>query len=300
VRLCAPAKWQNRGVRIAPGGSKRARRSAVVVAAVVGGALVAWLAIGGARVRAAQRAVREAPELAAARRGAVLADALRDELAGVLGREAARPVAADPAPDAARDPREPLVLGHFALDRRGAAAARADRAAAARRAASLTVERQWFVDEVTRSLAGPLARAAAAANALGEPVRTQRSASPLGWRALAFAGEPALIAVREAHEPDGWLVEGFVIDRVALTGWLAARAGDAVAELRTGDRAAPRIAGDWQLEVTANPRARAAAARAADAIGRGFVRRFAIVGALALVAAWLAVRSLARAPRSAG
>jgi signal transduction histidine kinase len=123
--------------------------------------------------------------------------------------------------------------------------------------------------------------------------------SPLEWRTLGFAGQPAIVAVRQVDTPDGELAQGFVVDRTALTGWLADHAGDAVAELRTGDNGTTEIVPGWHLEVAANPRAMIAAAADATAVARGFLVRFIAVGAIAIVAALLVMMLVVRAERLA-
>jgi len=123
--------------------------------------------------------------------------------------------------------------------------------------------------------------------------------SPLEWRTLRFAGQPSLVAVRQVETPDGRLAQGFVVDRTALTGWLAGRAGDAVAELRTGDGGAAEIAPGWQLAVSPNPRAVIAAAADAGGVARDFVLRFLAVGLVALLVAVLVVVVVVRAERLA-
>jgi len=123
--------------------------------------------------------------------------------------------------------------------------------------------------------------------------------SPLEWRTLRFAGQPALVAVRQVETPDGRLAQGFVVDRAALTSWLASHAGDAVAELRTGDDGSTEVAPGWHLEVEANPLAQLAAASDASAVARGFVVRFVAVGLIAIIAALLVILLVARAERLA-
>jgi len=123
--------------------------------------------------------------------------------------------------------------------------------------------------------------------------------SPLEWRTLAFAGQPTVVAVRHVDTPDGRLTQGFVVDRNALTGWLATHAADTIAELRTGDNATTEIVPGWHLELASNSQALAAAATGADAIARGFVLQFVTVAIVAVVAAWLVVMLVARAERLA-
>jgi signal transduction histidine kinase len=123
--------------------------------------------------------------------------------------------------------------------------------------------------------------------------------SPLEWRTLEFAGQPSVVAVRQVETPDGRLAQGFVVDRTALTSWLATHAGDAVAELRTGDNGTTEIAPGWHLEVAANPLALVAAASEAAGVARGFLLRFVGVGVVAILAAWLVVMLVARAERLA-
>jgi len=85
----------------------------------------------------------------------------------------------------------------------------------------------------------------------------------------------------------------------ALTSWLASHAGDAIAELRTGDNGTTEIVPGWHLDVAANPRALVAAASEATAVARGFILRFVAVGVIAILAAWLVVMLVARAERLA-
>ena len=102
---------------------------------------------------------------------------------------------------------------------------------------------------------GPSARSSGSANppvgaTISEPATPIAiTVSPLEWRTLEFAGQPAVVAVRQVETPDGRLAQGFVVDRTALTSWLAGHAGDAVAELRTGDNGSTEIVPGWHLEV---------------------------------------------------
>jgi signal transduction histidine kinase len=123
--------------------------------------------------------------------------------------------------------------------------------------------------------------------------------SPLEWRTLPFAGQPAIVAVRQVETPDGRLAQGFVIDRTALTRWLAGHAEDAVAELATGDNGTTEIVPGWHLEVAANPAALASAASDATGVARGFVLRFIAVGLIAILVALLVVMLVVRAERLA-
>ncbi len=127
--------------------------------------------------------------------------------------------------------------------------------------------------------------------------------SPLEWRTLPYAGAPALVAVRHVETPDTNLAQGFVIDRASLTRWLASRADDAAAEIKTGPEAsdshAAEIAPGWYLEVAASPHAVAAAAAEAAHVAAAFLARFVIVGVIALLAAALVVLLVSRAERLA-
>ena len=124
--------------------------------------------------------------------------------------------------------------------------------------------------------------------------------SPLEWRTLAFAGAPALLAVREVQTPDGSITQGFVVDRATLTGWLASRADNMVAELRAGEGGtATEIAPGWHLSVAPNPRALAQAVVDAARVGRDFLIRFVGVGLVAALAASMVVLLVVRAERLA-
>src|SRR5262249_54057276 len=148
-------------------------------------------------------------------------------------------------------------------------------------------------DRVVRAAPLPSARARETATPVAITV------SPLEWRTLPFAGQPAMVAVRQVETPDDRLAQGFVVDRTALTSWLASRAGEAVAELRTGDSSAAEIVPGWHIEVAANPLQVAAAAVDANGVARGFVIRFIAVGAIALLASSLVVMLVAGAERLA-
>ncbi|MEP6864374.1 MAG: histidine kinase dimerization/phospho-acceptor domain-containing protein, partial [Deltaproteobacteria bacterium] len=125
------------------------------------------------------------------------------------------------------------------------------------------------------------------------------SISPLEWKTLPFTAGPALVAVRQVATPDGNLAQGFVVDRAALTQWLATHDDDLVAELRTGSGADSELAPGWELVVHPNPRTVAAAAHDAATIATGFIVRFLVIGAVALVAALLLVWLVARTERYA-
>ena len=155
-----------------------------------------------------------------------------------------------------------------------------------------------------RERPAPAPAPAPAPRAITEPVADPArsitiTVSPLEWRTLGFAGQPSLVAVRQIETPDGRLAQGFVVDRTAVTGWLASHAGDAVAELRTGDGGSAEIAPGWHLAVAPNPRAVVAAAADAVSVARGFVIRFVAAGVIALFAALLVVVLVARAERLA-
>jgi signal transduction histidine kinase len=119
--------------------------------------------------------------------------------------------------------------------------------------------------------------------------------SSLEWRTLPFAGAPALIAVRQVQTPDGAFAQGFVVNRSTLTTWLAARAGDMVAELRQGDSRGAEVASGWRLTVEPDPRTVARAADEARAAARTFLMRFIGVGLLAVLAAAFVVLLVMRA-----
>ena len=125
--------------------------------------------------------------------------------------------------------------------------------------------------------------------------------SALEWRTFRFAGKPSLVAVRHVDTPDGTLVQGFVVDRSAMTSRLAERAGDAVAELKIADDAtpAPEIAPGWQVAVSANPRALAEAGADAARVATKFMLRFIVVGAMAAIMFALVVMLVARAEKLA-
>ncbi len=123
--------------------------------------------------------------------------------------------------------------------------------------------------------------------------------APLEWRTMTFNGAPALLAVRDVDTPDGALAQGFVVDRAALTSWLASHAGDTVAELRLGDDSSPEIAPGWHLSVTPNPRTIAEAAASAAHLATAFLLRFIILGVIAAFAAALVVLLVARAEKMA-
>lgn len=123
--------------------------------------------------------------------------------------------------------------------------------------------------------------------------------SPLEWRTLPFAGEPALIAVRQVDTPDRSLTQGFVVDRQALTTWLTARAGDMIPVLRADDVTAALVASGWGLTVEPSPRSLTEAAADSRAIATGFVTRFAGVAAVAVLVATVVLLLVTRAEHRA-
>jgi len=226
----------------------------------------------------------------------------------------------------ASGPEDKLVLGYFQIDaqRRVTTPTVNDEVPSLSEPTHLA-EHRAFRDGVVRELASALApgRAQVAAsswsvqldpstyaqNNFSNQVYTQApiavaqgpvtiTVSPLEWHTLPFAGAPALVAVRAVQTPDGALSQGFVVDRTTVTGWLAAHAGDMVATLSPGD-GAHEIAPGWQVAVAPNPRAVHAALVDAHAIARGFVIRFAGVGALGALLAAMLVVLVVRAERLA-
>ncbi len=129
-------------------------------------------------------------------------------------------------------------------------------------------------------------------------VRVTVTVSALEWRTLPFQGALALVAVREVGTPDGTLAQGFVVDRAAITRWLAAHAGDMAATLAQAT-GRTEIAPGWLLSVAPNAAAVAAAAHEADAIARAFVLRFALVGAGAILLGVIVVLLVVRAEQLA-
>ncbi|MDB4957343.1 MAG: Osmosensitive channel histidine kinase KdpD [Myxococcales bacterium] len=338
--------------------SSRAVYAAGLLAVALAALLVAWFISGWAEVRARQRAVSQAPAVAAEQRAGELSRELRSQLAVLMSREVQRPYyvyqnlfhdpqaptewGLTPSP-LATTPEDPLVLGYFQLD----ADARATIPTINDKRPELSdaqhlAENRAFRAEVARSLAvalappraGPIVALAAprpaqvlnvdrntyAQNAvgnagywdspepqLGKPVLPGHkpappvtiTISPLEWRTLPFGSAPALLAVRQVQTPDGALAQGFVVDRATLTSWLAARAGDMVAELRTGEGSAQEIAPGWFLSVAPNPRAIVQATHDAASVARAFLIRFVGLGVVAVLAASLVVLLVMRAERLA-
>lgn len=126
--------------------------------------------------------------------------------------------------------------------------------------------------------------------------------SPLEWRTLPFGGVPTLVAVRSVQTPDGTLAQGFVVDRATLTGWLASKAGELVADLHadgTTHEFAHDIAPGWQLTVAPNPRALTRAAGDAAGVAREFIVRFLVVGVVAALTAALVLMLVMRSEKLA-
>ncbi len=123
--------------------------------------------------------------------------------------------------------------------------------------------------------------------------------SPFEWRTLPFAGEPALLAIREVQTPHGALAQGFVVDPSTLRRRLATRAGDMIAELHPDDSRGVAIAPGWALTVAPNPRTLAQAADEGNALGRGFLLRFVGIGSTAVLAAAFVVLLVLRAEKLA-
>jgi signal transduction histidine kinase len=119
--------------------------------------------------------------------------------------------------------------------------------------------------------------------------------SPLEWRTLPFAGEPALLAIRQVQTPDGALAQGFVVDSSALKTRMATKTGDMIAELHPDDSRGIAIAPGWSLMVEPNPHALAQADDEAHAVARTFLVRFIGIGSVAGLAAALVLLLVMRA-----
>ena len=138
-----------------------------------------------------------------------------------------------------------------------------------------------------------------------QPTPVTITVSSLEWRTLPFSGGSSLVAVREVQTPDGNLAQGFVVDRAALTSWLANHSGDLVATLHARapnadviGQSAELVPG-WDLTIEPNPREIASSVTDAAKIATTFVVKFVVVGAIALLAALLVVWLVARAERYA-
>jgi signal transduction histidine kinase len=123
--------------------------------------------------------------------------------------------------------------------------------------------------------------------------------SPLETRTLPFAGVPTMVAIRQVQTPDGALTQGFVVDRPALTKWLASKAGEMVAVLHPDDGRGAAVGPGWGLTVDPAAGALARAAGEADAVARTFLIRFVGIGSVAIVAAALVLLVVMRAEKLA-
>jgi signal transduction histidine kinase len=135
--------------------------------------------------------------------------------------------------------------------------------------------------------------------AITTPAPVTITISPLEWRTLPFAGVPTIVAIRQVQTPDGALTQGFVVDRPALTRWLATKTGDMVAELHPDDLRGAAVAPGWGLTVEPSPGTLTQAAGAADGIARAFLIRFVGIGSVAALAAALVVVFVMRAEKLA-
>jgi signal transduction histidine kinase len=126
-----------------------------------------------------------------------------------------------------------------------------------------------------------------------EPVTI--TVSPLEWRTMPFAGEPALIAVREVQTPDRSLTQGFVVTREAVSAWLATRAGDTIPLFRPDPSTGAPVAPGWGVTVEPSQRSLMQAAADSRDIASGFVMRFASVGVVSVLAAALVLLLVTRA-----
>ena len=123
--------------------------------------------------------------------------------------------------------------------------------------------------------------------------------SPLEWRTMPFAGAPTLVAVRHVETPDRSLTQGFVIDRKALTTWLATRSGDMLAELRPDDALGVPVAQQWGLTVQPNPASVTKAAEDVSATAQKFLIRFVGVSGISVFTAALVLLLVTRAEKLA-
>ena len=123
--------------------------------------------------------------------------------------------------------------------------------------------------------------------------------SPLEWRTMPFGGNLALVAVREVQTPDGSLTQGFVIDRQALTKRVGTTAGARVTSLRPNEPQDTAFAPGWGVTVAPSPDVVALASADARSIARAFWIRFAVVAAVATLAAGFVVVLVYRAEKLA-
>ncbi len=126
--------------------------------------------------------------------------------------------------------------------------------------------------------------------------------SSFEWRTEPLAGTPALVATRHVETPDGRLVQGFVVERATVAGWLAARAGDTPLALHTpgtDDATGTEIAPGWTVTAAVQPSALATARASAAAVASSFVLKFVVVGLISALAFVLVVMLVARAEQLA-
>jgi signal transduction histidine kinase len=139
--------------------------------------------------------------------------------------------------------------------------------------------------------------------------------SPLAWQTATLAAQPKLLAVREVSTPDGRLVQGWLVDRVALERWLLDReVGGGVTVVTvspdrldaSGSESGTRkgvvtswVAGPWSLRATPTAASLATAAEGAAAMEYAFLWRFIAVALAAVLAGGFVVLLMANAERLA-
>jgi signal transduction histidine kinase len=112
---------------------------------------------------------------------------------------------------------------------------------------------------------------------------------------MPFAGQPALVAIRQVETPDRSLTQGFVVDREAVAAWLATKGGDTTAGFRADRSAEAPVVPGWALTVEPNPERLTKAAADSRAVASSFVTGFAAVGAASILAAAVVLVLVARA-----
>jgi len=283
----------------------RRRRTVVAVVLALAAVIVpasAWLVVGQNAAATQAADLREEPRRRGEAVARELADRLRGRLEAIRDAESQRPVVQFQVHEAGEPnycecsvhnisplltgPQDPFAEAYFEIDPKGTLTLPVLESVAGVDPDPDRYQRAWELAPVLQASIRDIRLSLETASPATDPVSAQ-----FQWHGIELGTTPALVALREVSDTRGKLVQGFVLSRSAVRGWLSAAELPATLAPRpttpdpsvaTGE--VPLDCTSWEIAVGLGPASAEAEARAA-AVLAGFWRSFSIGTGAALLAA---------------